>query len=146
MPLTVKISVDTSPILQLDKAEENVSLLTPEVVWFHGTFTLDPVPEIHYSSPVWGPLCSTLTSQGFLMFLSTFFIPQSVSLPFLRYQAGGNSGPRPIKGSHSEKTTKNQSLCPDLESLLWGRYLSMKPGTSVEVTSTKSGQRGSECL
>ena len=84
--------------------------------------------------------------QGFLMFLSTFFIPQSVSLPFLRYQAGGNSGPRPIKGSRSEKTTKNQSLCPDLESLLWGRYLSMKPGTSVEVTLTKSGQRGSECL
>lgn len=65
LPLTVKISVDTLPILQLDKAEENVSLLTPEVVWFHGTFTLDPVPEIHDSSPVLGPLRSTLTSPRF---------------------------------------------------------------------------------
>lgn len=65
LPLTVKISVDTSSILQLDKAEENVSLLTPEVVLFHGTFTLDPVPEIHDSFPVWGPLHSTLTSPRF---------------------------------------------------------------------------------
>lgn len=65
LPLTVKISVDTLPILQLDKAEENVSLPTPEVVLFHGTFTLDPVPEIHDSSPVWGPLHPTLTSPRF---------------------------------------------------------------------------------
>ena len=94
----------------------------------------------------WGLFVLHSLHQGFLMFLSTFFIPQSVSLPFLRYQAGGNSGPRPIKGSCLEKTTKNQSRCPDLESFLQGRYLSMKPGTSVEVTSTKSGHRGSDCL
>lgn len=89
--------MDTLPILQLDKAEENVSLLTPEVVWFHGTFTLDPVHEIHDSSPVWGPLHPTLTSPRFPYVPLHIFNTTICPLPFLRYQAGGNAGPRPIK-------------------------------------------------